>query len=113
MMIVDAIRSATTRHAVMFLVTAYIESLRHFERASGAPAKVLELPIDGEGGIDERMRMLHQHTGVPFESMVAVSELAAVLACALERLSALAEPAPTAGVMPHARTDSRRSALSV
>ena len=29
MMIVDAIRSAATQHAVYFLATAYIESLRH------------------------------------------------------------------------------------
>ena len=109
MMIVDAIRSAATQHAVHFLVTAYIESLRHFERSCGVPAEALELPIGGGTDIEHRARMLRAHAPVAPESIVAISELAAVLDSALERL---AELAPVE-IMPHARNDSRRSALSV
>jgi hypothetical protein len=111
MMIVEAIRSAPTQHAVQFLVTAYIESLRHFERTCGVPAEVLDLPIAGSADLEARLTMLHQHTIVPFEAIVAVSELASVLDGAIERLSSLDEH--PLSVMPHARSDNPRSALSV
>ena len=112
MMIVEAIRSAPTQHAVYFLVTAYMESLRHFERTCGVPAEVLELPITRAADIGERLAMLHQHAVVPFESIVPISELTAVLDCAMERLSALEDTAASP-VTPPARSDNRRSALSV
>jgi hypothetical protein len=97
---------------VNFLATAYIESLRHFERTCGVPAEVLELPIAGSADLETRLAMLHQHTLVPFEAVVAVSELTAVLGCAIERLTVLEENVLSA-VMPHARSDNPRSALSV
>jgi hypothetical protein len=51
---------------------------------------------------------------VPREARVAVSELAAVITCALGRLEALACAAqPESRAMAHVRNDSRRSALSV
>jgi hypothetical protein len=109
MMIVDAIGSAPTQHAVYFLVTAYIESLSHFERSCGVPAEALELPIRGGADIEDRARMLRGHTAAAPESIVAISELAAVLGSAIDRLAELAP----AEVMPHARSDNRRSALSV
>ena len=111
MMIVDAIRAAATQHAVYFLVTAYIESLRHFERSSGVPAEVLELPIRDRGDLEQRAAAVDQSTVVPFDAIVAISELATVLASAIERLSML-DNAPAA-FMPNARSDSRHSALSV
>ena len=107
MMIVDAIRAAATQHAVYFLVTAYIESLRHFERSSGVPAEALELPIEGRADLEHRARAIDQSTVVPFAAIVALSELAAVLACAVERLALLET------LMPSARCDNLRSALSV
>ena len=112
MMIIDAIGSAPTQHAVYFLVTAYIESLSHFERSCGVPAEALVLPIRGRGDLEARAGALDRHTVVPFEAIVPISELTAVLRCAVERLGALAETA-SAAVRPHARNDNRRSALSV
>ena len=108
MMIVDAIRAAATQHSVYFLVTAYIESLRHFERSSGVPAEALELPIQGRDDLEHRAAIIERSTLVPFAAIVPLSELAAVLACAIERLSLL-----EAALMPSARSDNRRSALSV
>ena len=112
MMILDAIRSAPTRHAVYFLVTAYIESLRHFERSCGAPAEVLELPVRGREDLAERTLVLHRSPAIALEAIVAMSELAAVLAVALDRLGTLEDAEPGA-LKPHARNDNRRSALSV
>lgn len=111
MKIIDAIGSAATQHAVYFLVTAYIESLRHFERSCGVPADALELPVRSRDDIESRARVLRRHTGVAIESLVAMSELAAVIGCAIDRLDALAQPVTE--VRPHVRNDSRRSALSV
>ena len=111
MMIVDAIRSASSRHAIYFLVTAYIESLAHFERASGVPRQGLALPVAGRADLEERLAMLESHAGVPLEAIVPITELRAVLAGAIDRLRALDESA-TAPLMP-ARNDSLRSALSV
>jgi hypothetical protein len=111
MMIVDAIRSASNPHAVHFLVTAYLESLRHFDRTCGVPAEAFHLPIGGSHDLEMRLDRLHEHA-VPLEAIVAVAELVAVFACALERLAALSEPA-AAGVMSLARSDNPRSALSV
>ena len=116
MMIVDAIGSAATQHAVYFLVTAYLESLRHFERASGVPSGVLQLPIHGSEDVAQRLHALHHSSGGEAESIVARSELAAVLGCALERLHELLQTtdAPMAAASrTRARSDNPRSALSV
>lgn len=110
MMIVDAIRSAATQHAVYFLVTAYIESLRHFERSSGVPSEVLDLPLRDHADVERRARVLDQHSVVAFGGIVPISELAAVLDCAAERLVGLGA---TNALIPIARSDSPRSALSV
>jgi hypothetical protein len=114
MMIVDAVSAAPTRHSVYFLVTAYIESLRHFERTSGVPGMVLELPVSGAADLAHRLDALRRNSDVKLEAVVAVSELAAVLACALTRIQALEpEIAHADASTPHARSDNRRSALSV
>ncbi|MDB5864206.1 MAG: hypothetical protein JWO70_2012 [Betaproteobacteria bacterium] len=115
MMIVDAVSSAPTRHSVYFLVTAYIESLRHFERTCGVPPMVLHLPVHSTADLAERLEALHCNTEVALEAVVAVSELAAVLISALRRLDTL-EPGIESHAdasRPHARSDSRRCALSV
>jgi hypothetical protein len=116
MTIVDAIDSAPTEHAVYFLVTAYIESLRHFERGCGVPKGAIELPVCGASDLTERLEMLRSNADVVPEYAVARSEAAAVLASALARLSSLAELAQSAlaaAAMRPARTDSRHSSLSV
>ena len=114
MKIIDAIGSAATEHAVHFLVTAYIESLRHFERTSGVPRMVLDLPVSGAADLSDRLDALRRNSDVRLESVVAVSELAAVLACALTRLEALEpELAQADASTRHARSGNPRSALSV
>jgi hypothetical protein len=115
MMIVDAVSAAPTRHSVYFLVTAYIESLRHFERTCGVPLMVLHLPVNGADDLANRLDALRRNTEVSLDALVAVAEVAAVLSAALARLETLAAevaPHPDAST-PHARSDNRRCALSV
>jgi hypothetical protein len=89
MMIVDALSSASTQYAVYFLVTAYIESLRHFDASVAVPKGVLHLPLSGREDLAIRLAALQNNINVPLEAAVPVSEVARVLASALQRLSAL------------------------
>lgn len=91
MMIVDAIRSAPSEHAVYFLVTAYMESLRHFEESSGVPEPITRLPIAGRHDLHERLTLLRSSIAAPPEPIVPVSEVGTVLDCALERLTGFGE----------------------
>ena len=116
MMIVDAINSSPTEHAVYFLVTAYIESLRHFERACGVPQCAIELPVLGFSDLAARLEALRGSMDSAPEPVVATAEAAAVLGAALGRLATLPEAAEgpiAAGAMRPARTDTRHSSLSV
>lgn len=87
MMIVEAINTAPTEHAVYFLVTAYIESLRHFQ-SSGIPESVISLPVSGPADLNDRLAALRNNNNGPLEAVVPVSEVSAVLASALHRLGA-------------------------
>ena len=87
MTIVDAINSAGSEHAVYFLVTAYIESLQHFHRGLGIPEAVVRLPLAGFGDLEERLTSLKSNINVPLEAVVPASEVTAVLASAVQRLS--------------------------
>jgi hypothetical protein len=89
MIIVDAIQSAPTEHAVYFLVTAYIESLSHFECSAGLPRPVLRLPICGSADLASRLDTLETSIAVPHETVVPVSEVAGVLASAVSRIGSL------------------------
>jgi hypothetical protein len=89
MIIVDAISSAPTEHAVYFLVTAYIESLCHFECSTGVPQPVLRLPIAGPADLAARLNTLENNVNVPLEAVVPVSEVAGVLASAVNRIGSL------------------------
>jgi hypothetical protein len=116
MMIVDAISSAPTEHAVYFLVTAYMESLRTFEESCGVPEPVTRLPIAGEDDLHRRLDILRSTLATPLENVVPVTEVSAVLDCAVRRLAGLvgSEPPPNADLLMHrVRNDSPHSSPSV
>ena len=119
MMIVDAVSSAPSEHAVYFLVTAYMESLRNFERTCGVPPCVLDLPVAGAADLSARLGTLRRESGAPPESAVVMSEIDAVLTSALGRLSAFGDRVETTPNIPasvaihSSRSDSPHSALSV
>jgi hypothetical protein len=89
MMIVDAIDSAPNEHTVYFLLTAYMESLGHFERSAGVPAHVLRLPIQGPDDLKSRLEAVHEHTGDTVDAIVPASEVAGVMTSAIRRLTHL------------------------
>jgi hypothetical protein len=89
MIIVDALSSASTQYAVYFLVTAYIESLRHFEPSVAVPKALLHLPLSGRDDLAGRLATLQNNINVPLEAVMPVSEIAGVLASAVARLAAL------------------------
>lgn len=92
MMILDAINGASSRHAIYFLVTAYLESLNHYHRGMGIPDPVVKLPVKGIADLEERLECLRRKVPVPSERAApAAAEVSAVLASAVNRLAC--EPA--------------------
>jgi hypothetical protein len=104
MMLADAIESAVSEHAVYFLVTAYMESLHHFQASLRIPKAVIALPLGGVDDLAERAQALRESGNAPAG---VAGEALAVLDCALARLSALAR-APSANIDAPAAT--RRAA---
>jgi hypothetical protein len=86
MKIIEAIRSAPSDYAVYFLVTAYLESLRHFERTCGVPEALTRLPIQGAEDLAGRLRGVHNTAGAAAD--VPAAEVAAVFNAAVTRLGA-------------------------
>jgi len=91
-MIVDAVHSAPTPTAVYFLLTAYLESLRHFQCTCGVPERTLDLPVVSPTDLRQRLDMLEHASGTFASPGVVVDELAAVIRCALERLEETDDP---------------------
>jgi hypothetical protein len=104
MMLVDAIESAVSEHAVYFLVTAYMESLHHFQSSLRIPKAVIALPLGGMEDLAGRAQALRE---IDNASAGVAGEALAILDCALARLQALAR-APSAGI--DALTAARRAA---
>ena len=88
MMIIEAIESAASEHAVYFLATAYIESLHHFHRSLGLPETVVALPLSGEADLRRRLAALPNDSNVTVQTK-AIAEARAVIDSALWRLSTL------------------------
>jgi len=86
MMLADAISSATSEHAVYFLVAAYVESLHHFHRSLGIPERVIALPLAGLDDLEERLRLLGDALGSTRQPVMSAAEMTAILECALARL---------------------------
>jgi hypothetical protein len=115
MKIVEAIDCAPTEHAVFFLVTAYIESLRHFEKDCGVPARALELPVAGFADLCERLEILRGSDDTEPATIVATAEAAAVLESARVRLAAFANSSESAfdgAAMPPGKAAPQHSSMS-
>ena len=96
MMLADAISSATSEHAVYFLVAAYVESLHHFHRSLGIPERVIALPLAGLDDLEERLRLLGDGLGSTRQPVMSAAEMAAILECSLARLRDVANEQGTA-----------------
>jgi hypothetical protein len=116
MMIVDAVHSAPTPTAVYFLLTAYLESLRHFQCTCGVPERTLDLPVMSATDLRQRLDLLEHASGTFASPGVVIDELAAVIRCALERLEETDDTRSThnAGLVTYrVRSDNPHSSPSV
>jgi hypothetical protein len=116
MMILDAVNSAPTPTAVYFLLTAYLESLRHFQRTCGVPERTLALPVISLTDLRQRLDMLEHASGTFASPGAVINELAAVIRCALERLEHTDNPRSTHSIRRvtyGVRSDNRRFSQSV
>jgi hypothetical protein len=107
MKLADAIDSATSEHAVYFLVTAYVESLHHFHRSLGVPERTIALPVSGVEDLTERLHLVRENVDPARESTLGAAEMAAILQCALGRLHALSDDS---GVLDPERQTTREAA---
>jgi hypothetical protein len=107
MMLADAINSATSEHAVYFLVTAYVESLHHFHHSLDIPERAIALPVNGLEDLKHRSLLLRDRIDRARETTMGAAEMAAILDCALGRLRTLCDEsgAPAGG-----RQSTRRAA---
>jgi hypothetical protein len=90
-MITDAIKSAQTKHALYFLLTAYVETLA-FNAADGIPEKVKRLPISGKTDVRKRsevMRNVLQEPAPDKQVVPVIEEAADVFDVAAEQLEKL------------------------
>ena len=60
MIIVDAIRRASTEHVVYFLLSAWLETLVHTGRARALPAEAARLPVQGSVDVRRRLRIIRE-----------------------------------------------------
>jgi hypothetical protein len=60
LIIVDAIRRARTRYVVLFLLSAWLETLAHTGRARALPAEAARLPVRGSVDVRRRLRLIRE-----------------------------------------------------
>lgn len=90
MTITEAIRTAQTKHALYFLLTAYVETLAF---AESIPEKVRSLPIRGRGDVEQRGQVMYDLLQAPTTELVApkLEEAANVFSLASKQLEKLSQ----------------------
>ena len=58
MLIVDVIRQSDNEHEIFFLLTAYVEAVRHFDPLHHLPGVVRELPFNSVEDVSARAESL-------------------------------------------------------
>ena len=88
--IYDVIREATSEHEVYFLLTSYVEAVRHGDMLSCLPDQVRELPVNGLDDVRARVDGLRAELGQSLprntRSRVIVTESTEIFSEALNRL---------------------------
>ena len=91
--IYDVIREATSEHEVYFLLTAYVEAVRHGDMLNCLPGPVRELPFRGLDDVRTRVDGLRGELGQSLprnsRSRVIVRESTEIFSEALNRLQSL------------------------
>src|SRR5262245_53689021 len=95
MKIADAIRAAESEHVVLFLLTAYLESLSVFGDTPGSiPASVRHLPLVGKSDVEDRIALLRAlvHAGAASHEQAGHEETLDVLVAASKQLHLMQDP---------------------
>ena len=97
----EVIREATNEHEVFFLLTAYVEAVRHGDLLSSLPGQVRELPLNGVDDVRTRVDGLRAELGSTRNSRtrVIVAESTEIFSEALNRLQCLEWEKRRAAVM--------------
>jgi hypothetical protein len=97
----EVIREATNEHEVYFLLTAYVEAVRHGDLLSSLPGQVRELPLQGLDDVRTRVDGLRAELGSTRNSRtrVIVAESTEIFSEALNRLQCLEWEKRRAAVM--------------
>lgn len=91
MPIVDAICEADSEHEIYFLLTAYVEAIRHCDKLGALPERLTRLPFPGAEDLKIRVEALRADFGEIGERDRAVLREAIEIFCAaIERLDMLA-----------------------
>ena len=88
----EYIREATNEHEVYFLLTAYVEAVRHGDLLSTLPGQVRELPLNGLDDVRTRVDGLRAELDTPPRNprtRVIVKESTEIFSEALNRLQCL------------------------
>ena len=97
----EVIREATNEHEVYFLLTAYVEAVRHGDMLSSLPGQVRELPLHGLDDVRTRVDGLRAELGSTrnTRTRVIVAESTEIFSEALNRLQCLEWEKRRAAVM--------------
>jgi hypothetical protein len=87
----EVIREATNEHEVYFLLTAYVEAVRHGDLLRSLPGQVRELPLQGLDDVRTRVDGLRTELGSTrnTRTRVIVEESTEIFSEALNRLQCL------------------------
>ncbi len=94
-MFADIIRSANTEHEIYYLLTSYIETVRHSDKSHNRiPEQITRLPLNGIGDVRTRFTLLMLELDKASKSLddnscATIKEGMHALGVALNRLSAL------------------------
>ena len=97
--IIEAIKTADTKHVVYFLLTAYVETLHYYDPLRSSLAeRVKQLPVVGMADVAERLRSvrstMEKYARSP--ARLLIEEVLEVFSAAMQRLSALQIPLSSA-----------------
>ena len=86
MIATTALRSLSSRSAILFLVTSYLEALPHMYAAEDLPPAATQLPLLDEADLYVRLKALQRADVTTVGARAAVRQTAAVFSSALQRL---------------------------
>jgi len=94
MTLTDAIRAASTRHEIYFLLTSYVEAVRYCDKLCYLPAPMRDLPIMGMDDLKARVEELKLKFGEPStmpdsKDLMIIRETLGIFGAALGRLYSL------------------------